>query len=281
MNPIFQSLLFFSLLATWGPVALAEEPVSKNAASHCYKILLDGQDRSYYQYVTQRVVMFIDPVWTQNPQVSSVRLVDLKTKKTEAAPTLMPGRFRPGNPAGGVSFFHIPIGRLLSLTANGRSVSFQRLDPRSPGCPPMNLWFNGRWNGYEVLQYFPYENYVVRSVLSRYIHLEPDQIILVLAIPTFLNPKATLYSRGTSAPMPLDSVRTNQLVDRYPHLRAEVERNWGLYALCFLFKPLNLGEAIKVSGTLFVEDSATGKPSSKPEDQQLFFIRRVEGGQQR
>ncbi|MCI0628278.1 MAG: hypothetical protein L0387_42615 [Acidobacteria bacterium] len=278
MNPIFPSLLAFSLLTTCGPVALAEEPVSKNAPSYCYKILLDGQDRSYYQYVTQRVVMFIDPVWTENPQVSSVRLVHLKSKKTEAAPTLMPGRFRPGIAAGGVSFFHIPMGRLLSLTANGRSVSFQRLDPRSPGCPAMNLWFNGRWNGYEVLQYLPYENYTALSVLGRYVHVEPNRIILVLAIPMFLNPKATLYSRGTSTALEMESVRANELVNRYPDLRAEVESNWGLYALCFLFKPLNLREEIKVSGTLFSEN---GKPSTKPEHQQFFFVRRVEGGNAR
>ncbi len=44
MNPIFPRLLSFSLLTTCGPVALAEEPVSKTAPSHCYKILLDGQD---------------------------------------------------------------------------------------------------------------------------------------------------------------------------------------------------------------------------------------------
>lgn len=274
MNPIFPSLLFFSLLPTCGPVALAIEPVSKNAPSHCYKILLDGKDRSDYQYVTQRVVMFIDPVWRENPQVSSVRLVDFKTKKTEAAPAPMPGRFRPGIAAGGVSFFHIPMGRLLSLTANGRSVSFQRLDPRSPGCPRMNLWFNGRWNGYEVLQYLPYENYTGLSVLGRYVHVERDRIILVLAIPMFLDPKATLYSRGASAPLQVESVRANQLVNRYPYLRSEIENNWGVYALCFLFQPLDLGEEIKVSGTLFSEN---GKPSAKPEHQQSFFVRRVEG----
>jgi hypothetical protein len=271
-----QRVLIFSFLSSCGPLVIAAE-----GPSHCYRILVDGQDRSYYQYLTQRVVMFIDPIWTDNPQVTNVRLVDLKTKKAEAAPAPMPGRFRPGIAAGGVSFFHIPLGRLLSLTASGRSVSFQRLDPRSQGCPPMNLWFNGRWNGYEALQYFPYENYVGLSVLGRYIHVEPDQIILVLAIPTFLNSKATLYSRGTSAPMPMDSVRANQIVDRYPQLRSEVERSWGAHALCLLFKPLKLGEAIKVTGTLFVEDSITGKPSSKQEDQQCFFVRRVEGGQHR
>jgi len=281
MKRTLQAIPLVFLMGTCGPVVLAQEPVSQTAPSHCYKILLDGQDRSYYQYVTQRLVMFIDPVWTENPQVSSVRLVDPKTRKTEAAPAPMPGRFRPGIAAGGVSFFHIPMGKQLSLTANGKKVSFERVGPSSSGCPPMNLWFNGRWNGYEVLQYFPYENYTGLSVLGRYAHVEPDRIILVLAIPMFLNPKATLYSRGASAPLEMESVRANELVNRYPHLRSEIENNWGATALCFLFQPLKLGEAIKVSGTLFVEDSLTGKPSAKPEHQQFFFVRRVEGGNAR
>jgi hypothetical protein len=217
-----QRLVIFSLFTFCGPFAIAAE-----GPSHCYKILVDGQDRSYYQYLTQRIVMFIDPIWNDNPQITNVRMVDLKTRKAEPAPAPMPGRFRPGIAAGGVSFSHIPTGKLLSLTASGRSVSFQRLDPRSPGCPPMNLWFNGRWNGYEVLQYLPYENYVGLSVLGRHIHVEPSQIILVLAIPTFLNPRATLYSQGGSAPIPIESVRATQLVDRYPHLRSEVKKSWG------------------------------------------------------
>ena len=102
------------------PVLAAENP--------CYQVLVDGRDRSAYQYVNGRFLVFADPAWTENPIVEDIRLADSKTGKAEAAPRLNPGNFLPRRPWGGVCFLHIPTGKTLSLRAGGKAVTFRRRD---------------------------------------------------------------------------------------------------------------------------------------------------------
>ena len=69
----FGLLLFVSALVSVLP-SLADE-----ASHYCYRILVDGQDRSAYQYVNRRLVTFADPRWNQDPTVEEVRLIDVNT----------------------------------------------------------------------------------------------------------------------------------------------------------------------------------------------------------
>jgi len=245
-------LLAFFFVIT--PVLAAENP--------CYQVLVDGRDRSAYQYVNGRLLVFADPAWTENPIVEDIRLVDSKTGKAEAAPRLNPGNFLPRRPWGGVCFLHIPAGKTLSLRAGGKAVTFRRKDWGS-GCPRVNFLLDGRWNGYEVLAEMP----IGFRTLARYVHREGNQIIVV-GPSYFSEPVAELHRTGqTAKPFTMQMLAGSQMVERYPHLKKQVNERWGFASSYFVFAPLSPGEEIKITGRLPLDE----KPVS-------FFVRRILGG---
>jgi len=244
-------LAFFFLVTT---VLAAENP--------CYQVLVDGRDRSAYQYVNGRLLVFADPAWAENPIVEDIRLADSKTGKAEAAPRLNPGNFLPRRPWGGVGFLHIHAGKTLSLRAGGKAVTFHRRDSGS-GCPHMNFLLDGRWNGYEVLTEMP----IGFRALARYVHRDGNNVIVV-GPAYFSEPVAELYRIGqTGKPFPMQMLAGSQMVERYPHLKKQVNEQWGFGSSYFVFAPLSLGEEIKITGRVPLDE----KPVS-------FFVRRISGG---
>jgi len=239
------------------PVVAIDEP--------CYQVIVDGHDRSAYQYVNGRFLVFADPAWTENPIVDDIRLVDSKTGRAEMTPRLNPGNFLPSRPWGGVCFLHIPAGKTLSLRAGGKLVTFSRRNSGN-GCPRMNFLLDGRWNGYEVLTEMPNGF----RTLARHVHRESNQIIVV-GPSYFSEPKAELYRIGdpsqTGRPFSMQMLAGSQMVERYPHLKKQVNEQWGFGSSYFVFAPLNPGEEIKITGRLPLDE----KPVS-------FFVRKVTGG---
>jgi len=249
-----RGLLAFFFVIT--PVLAAENP--------CYQVIVDGQDRSAYQYVNNRLLVFADPAWTENPIVDDIRLVDSKSAKLEAAPKLNPGNFLTRRPWGGVCFLHIPAGKTLSLRASGKLVTFRRR-VSGGGCPRMNFLLDGRWNGYEVLTEMP----IGFRTLVRYVYREGNQMIVV-GPSYFSEPVAELYRIGnlsqTSKPASMHMLSGSQIVERYPHLKKQVNEQWGFGSSYFVFADLGPGEEIKITGRLPLDE----KPVS-------FFVRRVAG----
>ena len=258
MKPI----LLLSLVITWGSTVLAVDNFS-----HCYKILVDGKDRSLYQYVNSRFVTFMDPLWKQNPQIQKVRLIDASTGKPEQPPAIRPGNPNP-LPWGGIAFAHLQPGKTLTLEAEGKTVSFQRTS--GPGCPRMDLCLDGRWNGYEVLQYRPFEVSISLGVLASHVHRMEDQRVLVkIGLPIFLGVSAVLYrcnkrDQGTS--YPIQRYSGNQMLILFPKLEKEILDQWGVSSSYLLFSPLQPGDELKIIGKL-------------PTDREVFFfVRRISDG---
>jgi hypothetical protein len=248
--------LFFLLFAC-GPALSAEAP--------CYEVMADGRDRSAYQYVNGRFLVFADPAWTENPVVEDIRFVDTKTRKAEAAPRLNPGNFIPRRPWGGLCFHHIPAGKTLSLRAGGKSLTFRRGNAGT-GCPRLNFLLDGRWNGYEVLTEMP----LGFRTLVRYVHIEGKRIIVV-GPAYFSEAKAEVYRIGEpSQPgrsYEIEMLAASQMVERFPHLRQQINAQWGFGSSYFLLAPLSPGEEVKISGRLPLDETPVS-----------FFVRTVPEG---
>jgi hypothetical protein len=207
-------------------------------------------------------LVFADPAWTENPIVEDIRLADSKTGKAEAAPRLNPGNFLPRRPWGGVCFLHIPTGKTLSLRAGGKAVTFRKKDWGS-GCPRMNFLLDGRWNGYEALAEMP----IGFRTQARYVHRDGSDVIVV-GPSYFSEPVAELHRIGeTAKPFTMQMLAGSQMVERYPHLKKQVNEQWGFGSSYFVFSDLSPGEEIKITGRLPLDE----KPVS-------FFVRKVTGG---
>ena len=127
----------------------------------------------------------------------------------------------------------------------------------------MNFLLDGRWNGYEVLAEMP----IGFRTLARYVHREGNQIIVV-GPSYFSEPVAELYRIGRRPSLsPMQMLVGSQMVERYPHLKKQVNEQWGFGSSYFVFAPLSPGEEIKITGRLPLDE----KPVS-------FFVRKVSGG---
>src|SRR5207247_10497512 len=78
-NMKFRLLLFVPALVSARPLPTLADEVSP----YCYRILVDGKDRSAYQYVNKKLLTFADPSWKQDPTVEQVRLVAVTTANPE------------------------------------------------------------------------------------------------------------------------------------------------------------------------------------------------------
>src|SRR5689334_6774924 len=108
--PLFISTVFsISLLS----------PLTGEVRPCCYRITVDGKDRSAYQYVNKKLVTFADPFWKQDPTVDEIQLIDLKTGP-ERPPAIQRANYISRRPWGGVMFEHFPEGKVLKLRAGGR-----------------------------------------------------------------------------------------------------------------------------------------------------------------
>ena len=112
----FRLLLFVPALTSVYPLPVLADETSRC----CYRILVDGKDRSAYQYVNKKLVTFADPSWKQDPAVEEVRLVDVKTGNQERPPFIQRANYISRRPWGGVMFEHIPRGKTLRLRAGGK-----------------------------------------------------------------------------------------------------------------------------------------------------------------
>ena len=72
----FRLLLFMSALFSIPLLSTLTGEVSPC----CYRIVVDGKDRSAYQYVNKKLVTFADPSWKQDPTVEEVHLIDLEDR---------------------------------------------------------------------------------------------------------------------------------------------------------------------------------------------------------
>jgi hypothetical protein len=134
----------------------------------------------------------------------------------------------------------------------------------------MDLCLDGRWNGYEVLQYRPFEVSVALGVLASYVHLMEDQRVLVkIGLPIFLDVSAVLYrgnkrDQGTS--YPIQRYSGNQMLTLFPKLEKEILDQWGVSSSYLLFTPLQPGDELKITGKL-------------PTDREVcFFVRKISAG---
>ena len=254
-------LLFMPALVSARPLpALAGE-----TSSYCYRIFVDGKDRSAYQYVNAKLVTFADPSWKQDPAVEEVRLVDLKTGNRERPPFIQRANYIASRPWGGVMFEHIPAGKALSLRAGGKLVSIQRRESGA-GCPHPDFRLDNRLLGYEVLQHCPFEMYIGLGTLGSSIHLEGQQVILKTVL-LFTECTATLHSAGSDEgrPFPIQYLAGSRLTERYPHLARLVQEQWGLLNIYLIFPALNAGDELRVVVTL------PGDGRQVP-----FYVRKIE-----
>src|SRR5206468_1968047 len=88
--------------------------LANDVSPYCYRIFVDGKDRSAYQYVNKKLITFADPSWKQDPTVEEVRLVDAKTGNPERPPFIQRANYISRRPWGGVMFEHIPLCMVLS-----------------------------------------------------------------------------------------------------------------------------------------------------------------------
>jgi len=257
----FRLLLFVPALTSVHPLPVLADETSPC----CYRILVDGKDRSAYQYVNKKLVTFADPSWKQDPTVEEVRLVDVKTGNQERPPFIQRANYISRRPWGGVMFEHIPAGKTLRLRAGGKLVSFQRTDS-GVNCPHPDFRLDNRLLGYEVLQHCPFEMYIGLGVLGSSIHLEGQEVILKTVL-LFTECTATLYSAGTDQgkPFPIQYLAGPRLTERYPHLGKLIQEQWGLLNLYLIFPALNPGDELKVVVTL------PGDGRQVP-----FYVRKIE-----
>lgn len=242
----FRLLLSVSwLLSAFFPATAADD-----APRYCYRIFVDGGDRSLYQYVNERLVTFADPSWKQDPAVEDVRLVDLETGRPEPPPVIQRANYIASRPWGGVMFPHIQPGKVLSLRAGGRLVTFQRAGPGG-NCPHPDFRLDNRMLGYEVLQHCPFEIYIGLGALGSRVHLEGKEVILKIDL-VFSQCTATLHSGGSGEgrPFPIHRFAGLALIGRYPHLRKLIQYEWGLLSSCLVFPSLDAGDELRVVVTL-------------------------------
>jgi hypothetical protein len=239
----FGLLLFVSALVSVLP------PLADEASHYCYRILVDGKDRSAYQYVNKKLVTFAHPRWNQDPTVEEVRLVDVKTGNPGPAPVIQRANYITNRPWGGVMFPHIPTGKVLSLRAAGALISFERTDS-GVNCPHPDFRLDNRLLGYEVLQHCPFEIYIGLGSLGSRIHIEGQEVILRTVL-LFDQCTATIHRAGadTGKPFPIQRLGGNQLIERYPHL-SNLLQQWGLTNSYLVFQAFNPGDELKVVLTL-------------------------------
>ncbi len=225
---------------------------SQEASRYCYKILVDGKDRSAFQYVNSHLITFADPSWKQDPTVDEVKLVDLKTGNVEPSPQVQHANYMPTRAWGGVTFGHIPFGQELTLRIGTTHVTFQRVE-FGKSCPHSDFRLDDRQNGYEVLQYCPYDLYM--GPLGSRLHVEGEQVILKTSL-LFTACTATILRAGedTSEPFAIRWVGGSRLSELFPNLAKQIWRDWGLLSAYFIFPVLNPGDELKVTVTLPGED---------------------------
>ncbi len=243
-------------------LAQPQRAVAWQAISHCYKILVDGKDRSAYQYVNDKLVTFADPEWEQDPTVDEAHLVDSRTGKEEKAPFIQRANYTPSRPWGGVMFEHIPFGKTLTLRIGSTHVTLKRTD-FDVACPHPDYRLDNRQNGYEVLQYSPSDEY--SGPLGSLIHLEGQQVIL-RTTQLFTECSATIIraGEGKSEPFPIHIAGGSHLSELYPHLSQVIRNEWGLLYAYLLFPSLNPGDEVKVTVSI------KGESPQSP-----FYVRKI------
>jgi hypothetical protein len=211
---------------------------------YCYRILVDGTDRSAYQYVNRGLVTFADPRWKQDPTVQDARLVDVQTRRRENPPVIQRANVT-RRPWGGVMFPHIPVGKVLSLRANGTLVTFQRADSDASR-PPPDFRLDNRLLGYEVLQHCPFEMYIGLGSLGSRIHLEGQNVILKIML-LYTQCSATIHKPGADEgqPFPIQRLSGSQLMERYPNLKKLVHQ-WGVMGTYLVFPAISAGDELKI-----------------------------------
>jgi hypothetical protein len=244
-NDKLRFLLLMSTLFLVPLLTMLAGPVSP----YCYRIIVDGKDRSAYQYVNQKLVAFADPSWQQDPAIEEVHLIDLKTGP-KRPPVIQRANYISSRPWGGVMFQHIPEEKVLNLRAGGRRISFQRRNAGA-ACPHPDFRLDNRLLGYEVLQHCPFEMYIGLGALGSRIHLEGQEVILKTVL-LFTQCTATLNSARTDweKPFPIQHFGGRQLIERYPHLSKVVNEQWGLLNTYLVFPVLSPGDELKVVVTL-------------------------------
>jgi len=254
----FRVLLLITLFSVRVLPALADE-------IYCYRILLDGKERSAFQYVNKKLITFADPSWKQDPAVEEVRLVDARTGNQERPPFIQRANYISRRPWGGVMFEHIPAGKVLSLRVGGRLVTFQRTHS-GVQCPHPDFRLDNRLLGYEVLQHCPFEMYIGLGLLGSNIHLEGD-VLIVKTVLLFTECTATLRSArtGEEKPFPVELLAGSRLIERYPHLGKLVHEQWGLLNLYLVFPVLRARDELKIVVTL------PGDGRQVP-----FYVRKIE-----
>ncbi len=235
------------------------------AISHCYKILVDGKDRSSYQYVNSRFITFADPAWKQDPTVDEAHLVDPRTGKEEKAPFIQRANYLPSRLWGGVMFEHIPFGKILTLRIGTSRVTIKRTD-FDVACPHLDFRLDDRQNGYEILQYCPYEAYIGLGPLGSHVHVEGGQVIIkTVLLFTDCSASLTRSGDGKSEPFPVKWVSGAQLTEQFPQLGTRIREDWGFLNTYLLIPPLNRGDELNVTVTL------PGEGQRLP-----FYLRKIE-----
>jgi hypothetical protein len=233
--------------------------------SYCYEIRVNGKDRSFFQYVDNSWARFADPSWKRDPQVREIRLVDADGKRL-ASPMVIPANPNPQQPWGGVQFRHLQFGKLLSLKADQSSVSIRRQKQPGPACPDMNFVLEGRWNGYDVLQYVPQGTR--KPLLGSYIHPLTGKILMSVGLPNLLEAHAVLIpskTPGSELPFSIEKLTAAQLLKRYPDLQSQVMKKWGINASYLIFQPLTPKDTIRVTVKLASRRDAS------------FYVRKLPG----
>ncbi len=244
-----------------------ERPVpAQGADAPCYQVLVDGKNRSAYQYMNAGLVTFADPVWMQDPAVQDVRLVDAITGKHERAPAIQRANYIASRAWGGFMFEHIPSGKVLTLRAGTSRISIRRISSKK-GCPHQDFRLDDRMNGYEVLQYCPFEVFMGLGPLGSHVHLE-GQVVILNTVLLFTKCSGTLHSAkdGCDRPFPIEVVSGSRLSESYPHLRKQILQEGGLLSSYFVFPSLNPTEELKITVTLPGDDAR----------QLPFYVRKVE-----
>ncbi|MCI0623428.1 MAG: hypothetical protein L0387_17510 [Acidobacteria bacterium] len=255
------------LLLVYAVPAMAQE------TSYCYQILVDGKDRSRYQYVDNQLLFFSDPLWSDDPKYEKVLLSDVRTGKPERSPQVLlanPPFPQSRPPWRGIYFPHLAAGKRLTLEVAGKKLTFERTSQKQ-GCPRMDFLLDSRWEGYEVLRYDPYRPIRAGGVLSSYLRVIGDQVLLKIGQSIFKDPKTLIFrQRASPEPYAIKRLSGAEMLRTYPDLSAEITKQWGINSSYLFFAPLRPGEEIKI----------TGMSWSLAGDTELsFFVRRIpEGG---
>ncbi len=260
MNAALPLLATTLLLTSEGPV------LAQGTDNPCYQVLVDGKDRSAYQYVNKGLVTFADPVWKEDPAVRDIHLVDAISGKQERPPSIQRANYITSRAWGGVMFEHIPLGKVLTLRAGTNRVSFRRRLSGN-GCPHQDFRLDDRMNGYEVLQYCPFEVYMGLAPLGS--HVQPaGQEVILNTVLLFTKCSGILHSAagGHDGPCPIEVVSGSRLSERYPTLRKQIMEQWGLLNTNFVFPSFSKQDELKITVTLPGDEGR----------QLLIYVRRIE-----